>query len=69
MKTWNAQQVDGLNLGEVLFKDQNNSYWGTGFGMRMNLGIFILRYDMGFDMPQSGYWDNRQHIWSLGLDF
>jgi len=69
VKTWNAQQIDGLSIGEAIIKDQNNSYWGTGFGMRMNLGIFILRYDMAFDMSASGYWDNRQHIWSLGLDF
>ena len=69
VKTWNAQQIDGLSVGEALFEDQNNSYWGTGFGMRMNLGIFVLRYDMAFDMSEEGYWDNRQHIWSLGLDF
>ena len=69
VKTWDAQQSEGLSLSEALFKDQNNSYWGTGFGMRMNLGIFVLRYDMAFDMSESTKWDNRQHIWSLGLDF
>lgn len=69
VKTWNAEQSQGLSLPEALFQDQNNSYWGTGFGMRMNLGIFVLRYDMAFDMSESSRWDNRQHIWSLGLDF
>ena len=69
VKTWDAQQIDGLTLPEILFRGQNNSYWGTGFGMRMNLGIFVLRYDMAFDMSEETLWDNRQHIWSLGLDF
>ena len=69
VKTWNADQIDGLTLTDILFTDQNNSYWGTGFGMRMNLGIFVLRYDMAFDMSKKTLWPNRQHIWSLGLDF
>ena len=69
VKTWNAEQIGGSNFYDTVFKDQNNSYWGTGFGMRMNLGIFVLRYDMAFDMSEQTLWDNRQHIWSLGLDF
>lgn len=69
VKTWNQEQSKGLSLPEALFSDQNNSYWGTGFGVRMNLGIFILRYDTAFDMSQNSLWANRQHIWSLGLDF
>jgi len=69
VKTWNQEQSKGLSLPEALFTDQNNSYWGTGFGVRMNLGIFILRYDTAFDMSQNSLWANRQHIWSLGLDF
>jgi hypothetical protein len=69
VKTWDAQQIAGKSLPEALFQDQNNIYWGTGFGMRMNLGIFVLRYDMAFDMSEDTLWNNRQHIWSLGLDF
>lgn len=69
VKTWNAEQTEGRSVTDALFADQNNSYWGTGFGMRMNLGIFVLRYDMAFDMSETSRWDNRQHIWSLGLDF
>lgn len=70
VKTWDQQsQVDGHDLKEILFTDQNNIYWGTGFGMRMNLGIFVLRYDMAFDMSQKLAMRNRQNIWSIGLDF
>ncbi len=69
VRTWNETQITGRNLTDTILKDQDNSYWGTGFGMRMNLGIFVLRYDMAFDMSETSLWDNRQHIWSLGLDF
>ncbi len=69
VKTWNAEQIEGRTFYETVFSGQNNSYWGTGFGMRMNLGIFVLRYDMAFDMSEETLWDNKQHIWSLGLDF
>lgn len=69
VKTWDADQISGRSFSNALFADQNNSYWGAGFGMRMNLGIFILRYDMAFDMSESTLWENRQHLWSLGLDF
>ena len=69
VKTWNAEQISGVSLTDALFKDQDNSYWGTGFGMRVNLGIFVLRYDVAMDMSQRERWANRQNIWSLGLDF
>ncbi|MEA3288138.1 MAG: BamA/TamA family outer membrane protein [Candidatus Marinimicrobia bacterium] len=69
VKTWDEEQIAGRSFTDALIADQQNSYWGTGFGMRMNLGIFVLRYDMAFDMSRSPLWDNRQHIWSLGLDF
>ena len=69
VRTWAGNQVDTDDLFSTLYRDQNNTYWGTGFGMRMNLGIFILRYDLAFDMSYSDRWDNRQHLWSLGLDF
>jgi len=69
VKTWDASQTEGLDISEILFTNQNNIYWGTGYGMRMNLGIFVVRYDMAFDMSQRPLWQNRQHLWSLGLDF
>lgn len=69
VKTWNTDQVQGKSVYDILFTDQDNSYWGTGYGARVNLGIFVLRYDMAFDMSRKDRWDNRQHIWSLGLDF
>ncbi len=69
VKTWDADQVNDRSMTDILFTNQENTYWGTGFGMRMNLGIFVLRYDMAFDMSESTLWENRQHIWSLGLDF
>ncbi len=69
VKTWDADQLAGRSFTDALRADQNNSYWGTGFGMRMNLGIFVLRYDLAFDMSVSALWENRQHLWSLGLDF
>ncbi|MCF7808042.1 MAG: hypothetical protein K9N38_05935 [Candidatus Marinimicrobia bacterium] len=69
VRTWDGTQVDTDDLASTLFKDQDNSYWGTGYGMRMNLGVFVLRYDLAFDMSSDSLWDNRQHIWSLGLDF
>jgi len=69
VKTWDSSQIGDRGLSEILFTNQNNIYWGTGYGMRMNLGIFVLRYDMAFDMSQRPLWENRQHIWSLGLDF
>ncbi len=69
VKTWNAEQIGGRNFSDIIALDQDNSYWGTGFGMRMNLGIFILRYDMAFDMSQTIALKNGQHLWSMGLDF
>ncbi|MCF7824508.1 MAG: hypothetical protein K9N35_10100 [Candidatus Marinimicrobia bacterium] len=69
VKTWDQSQIEGRGLSNILFTNQDNAYWGTGFGMRMNLGIFVLRYDMAFDMSQALSLDNRQNIWSLGLDF
>jgi len=69
VKTWDAEQIAGRSFADAVIADQGNSYWGTGFGMRMNLGIFVLRYDVAFDMSESTLWSNKQHLWSLGLDF
>jgi len=69
VRTWGGGQIDTGDLVSTIFKDQNNTYWGTGVGMRMNLGMFVVRYDMAFDMSYDELWVNRQHIWSLGLDF
>lgn len=69
VKTWDESQLAGRSLDQILFTNQQNIYWGTGFGMRVNLGIFILRYDLAFDMSEETLWPNRQHLWSLGLDF
>jgi len=69
VKTWDESQVAGRTLPQILFKDQHNAYWGMGYGFRMNLGIFVLRYDLAMDMARTSKWANRQHIWSLGLDF
>ena len=69
VKTWNEDQISGRSLNSILFSDQNNSYWGAGYGARVNLGIFVLRYDLAFDMSEGERWANRQHLWSLGLDF
>lgn len=69
VRTWDDSQIDGDDPFGSLFRDQDNTYWGTGFGMRMNLGIFVLRYDQAYDMSLENRWSHRQHIWSLGLDF
>jgi len=37
------QQVDGLPLPRTV-------YGGAGFGCRINLGIFLLRYDRGWSL-------------------
>jgi outer membrane protein assembly factor BamA len=69
VKTWDESQLEDRTLSDALITNQGNTFWGAGYGMRMNLGIFVLRYDMAFDMSEAKLWDNRQHIWSLGLDF
>lgn len=69
VKTWDESQLADRTFADAMLTDQGNAYWGTGYGLRMNLGIFILRWDLAFDMSESQRWDNRKHLWSLGLDF
>jgi hypothetical protein len=42
---------------------------GYGFGMRANLGIFVLRYDRGWPTDFMGLWGKPINYFSLGAEF
>ncbi len=44
-------------------------YGGLGFGLRANLGIFILRYDLAWKTDWHQMWEGAQNYWSLGAEF
>ncbi len=69
VRVWDAADLENRSTAEILFKDSDNTYFGTGLGLRVNLGIFVLRYDLAYDMSTRPRYSDPQHIWSLGLDF
>jgi Tol biopolymer transport system component len=44
-------------------------YGGTGYGLRANLGIFVLRYDRAWKTDWNTYLKNPVSYWSLGAEF
>lgn len=65
-KTW-QNGLDG-KVHDHFFSGQND-FASSGVGMRINLGYFILRYDLAYDMSRSTLFSKPQHLFSLGLDF
>jgi Tol biopolymer transport system component len=57
------------NVTKHLFKTNRQNFVGTGTGVRANLGIFVLRYDLAYKMGSDLSFGRPQHLWSLGLDF
>ncbi len=67
------------NLGSHIFLDvgtawdksddfSNNQIAGFGWGMKINLGYFLLRIDSAWDINESGY-SKPQYYFSLGTDW
>jgi len=52
--------------GDSRFQD---IYTGFGFGMRANLGIFVLRYDLAWSTDFSHVSDKPSYYFSFGADF
>jgi outer membrane protein assembly factor BamA len=69
VRVWDDDDLSNRSTTEILFRDDDNSYFGSGLGLRVNLGIFVLRYDLAYDMSIKPRFSEPQHIWSLGLDF
>jgi dipeptidyl aminopeptidase/acylaminoacyl peptidase len=44
-------------------------YGGVGYGLRANLGIFVVRYDRAWRTDWGTYLDNPISYWSLGAEF
>jgi Tol biopolymer transport system component len=60
---WNAgEEHNGIPLPD-------NLYGGIGFGLRANLGIFILRYDRGWPTDFRYFVDAPTNYFSLGAEF
>ncbi len=47
----------------------NRLYGGVGYGLRANLGIFVLRYDRAWRTDWQNYLDFPISYWSLGAEF
>ncbi len=56
------EQIDNLPLPEKI-------YGGVGMGMRINLGIFVLRYDAAWKTDWTTFINGTRHYWSLGAEF
>ncbi len=97
-KYYNIQSAVFIDGGNVwLFKDQEgldrefklNTFWnqlalGSGFGFRMDLGFFLIRWDLGFKVmtpykselnlykerffPRQ-WWQNPNHVIAIGYPF
>ena len=61
--------LNGRSTSDILFKEKDNGYFGTGLGLCLYLGYFVLRSDLAYDMSKKPRFSDPQHIWSLGLDF
>ncbi|MCX7726658.1 MAG: BamA/TamA family outer membrane protein [Chitinispirillaceae bacterium] len=60
---WDADSTENsLNLPEKL-------YGGFGFGMRINLGIFVLRFDRGWPTDWINFVGTPINYFSLGAEF
>jgi Tol biopolymer transport system component len=60
---WNAdQQIEGLPLPDQIFG-------GFGFGLRANLGIFVMRWDMAWPTDWRLWAGKPVHYISLGAEF
>lgn len=60
---WDPQdQMDNVPLPRDI-------YGGIGFGLRANLGIFVLKYDRAWRTDWLTYVDAPVNYWSLGADF
>lgn len=57
-----VDQYDNIPLPEKIFG-------GLGFGLRANLGIFILRYDLAWKTDWHRYVKDAKNYWSLGAEF
>jgi hypothetical protein len=44
-------------------------YGGVGYGLRANLGVFVLRYDKAWRTDWKNYLDYPTEYWSLGAEF
>ncbi|MCF7797204.1 MAG: DPP IV N-terminal domain-containing protein [Candidatus Marinimicrobia bacterium] len=66
-KTWQNSPSDG-KVHDKLFSGAND-FLSSGVGMRINLGYFILRYDLAYDLSNATLFSKPQHIFSLGIDF
>ncbi len=51
------------------YMTDHTSFLSTGVGMRINLGYFVLRYDLAYDMSNQTLFSKPNHLFSLGLDF
>jgi hypothetical protein len=48
----------------------NSQGWGMGYGMRLNLGIFVLRWTRSWAIDGIGnHKKNQRDYWSLGAEF
>jgi hypothetical protein len=49
---------------------EDNQGWTWGFGLRLNLGIFVLRWTRAFAIDGIGnHKKSKTHYWSLGAEF
>lgn len=57
----------GLETPESAFRLQNlarDLYIGSGFGLRLDLDFFVIRFDTGVKIRDPGYWD-QQREWVI----
>ncbi len=53
----------GLETSESAFRLQNlarDLYIGSGFGLRLDLDFFVIRFDTGVKIRDPGYWDEQK---------
>jgi len=68
VKVWRDSEFTHIALPERIILD-GRSYSSSGFGIRLNLGIFLFRYDLAYNNEHGLFHSPPYHLFSLGLDF